>query len=132
MLLPLSLPLLAADPARSGPLATAQSPPGGSTLRTIADFQAAAAKSKALLRLPRFERRPAEVEAAAKAVIAEANKRLDALAAQDPANMDAGAGRRLRREIYAVCGSREAEESIHRFLGRERSIEPFLKHVGLK
>jgi thimet oligopeptidase len=46
--------------------------------------------------------------------------------------LDAGVGRRLRDEIYAVGGSRDAEVSIQRFLGRERSNEPFLKSVGLK
>ena len=46
--------------------------------------------------------------------------------------LDAGVGRRLRDEIYAVGGSRDAEVSILRFLGRERSNEPFLKSVGLK
>jgi len=46
--------------------------------------------------------------------------------------LDPVVGRRLRDEIYAVGGSREAEESIRRFLQRDRSSEPFLKHVGLK
>jgi Zn-dependent oligopeptidase len=46
--------------------------------------------------------------------------------------LDAGVGRRLRDEVYAVGGSRDAEVSIRRFLGRERSNEPFLKSVGLK
>ena len=46
--------------------------------------------------------------------------------------LDTVVGRRLRDEIYAVGGSREAEESIHRFLLRDRSNEPFLKSVGLK
>ncbi len=46
--------------------------------------------------------------------------------------LDPGVGRRLRNEIYAVGGSRDAEESIHGFLLRERSNEPFLKSVGLK
>ena len=46
--------------------------------------------------------------------------------------LDPAVGRRLRDEVYAVGGSREAEESIRKFLGRERSNEPFLKHVGLK
>ena len=42
------------------------------------------------------------------------------------------AGRRLRDEIYAVGNSRDATESIEKFLGRERSIEPFLKKIGAK
>jgi thimet oligopeptidase len=54
-------------------------------LRTVADFQAAAARNQAVLALPKYERTPAELEASAKAVIAEANRDLDALAAQVPA-----------------------------------------------
>jgi len=46
--------------------------------------------------------------------------------------LDPTIGRRLRDEVYAVGGSREAEESIRRFLGRERSNQPFLEHVGLR
>jgi thimet oligopeptidase len=46
--------------------------------------------------------------------------------------LDAAMGRRLRHEVYAVGGARDAEESIRRFLQRERSNEPFLKQVGLK
>jgi thimet oligopeptidase len=46
--------------------------------------------------------------------------------------LDATVGRRLRDEIYAVGGARDADVSIERFLGRARSNEPFLKSVGLK
>ncbi len=46
--------------------------------------------------------------------------------------MDREAGMRLRHEIYAVGGSRPIEESIRAFLGRERSIEPFLKSLGIE
>jgi Zn-dependent oligopeptidase len=45
--------------------------------------------------------------------------------------LDAQAGRRLRDEIYAPGGSREAEVSIRSFLGRERSLEPFLQSIGI-
>jgi thimet oligopeptidase len=45
---------------------------------------------------------------------------------------DKAAGRRLRDEIYAPGGSRDVEESIRIFLGRERSIEPFLKKIGIE
>jgi thimet oligopeptidase len=45
---------------------------------------------------------------------------------------DRGVGRRLREEIYAVGWSREIEESIERFLGRKRSLSPFLKKIGVK
>ena len=40
-------------------------------------------------------------------------------------------GRRLRDEIYAVGNSRDANVSIEKFLGRPRSIEPFLKKIGV-
>ena len=44
---------------------------------------------------------------------------------------DKGVGRRLRNEIYAVGGSRDINLSIERFLGRKRSLEPFLKKIGI-
>lgn len=46
--------------------------------------------------------------------------------------MDKPTGMRLRKEIYAKGGSREIEESIHAFLQRERSLEPFFEYIGLK
>ncbi len=46
--------------------------------------------------------------------------------------MDETVGRRLRDEIYAPGGSRDIEESIRKFLGRERSIKPFLKEIGIE
>jgi Zn-dependent oligopeptidase len=45
---------------------------------------------------------------------------------------DTGVGRRLRAEVYAVGGSRDANISIRKFLGRERSIEPFLRSIGIE
>ena len=45
--------------------------------------------------------------------------------------MDRPTGRRLRNEIYAVGGSREIDDSIRAFLGRERSLEPFFRFIGL-
>lgn len=45
---------------------------------------------------------------------------------------DEKAGRRLRDEIYAPGDSRDVEVSIEKFLGRTRSIEPFLKKLGIK
>jgi thimet oligopeptidase len=45
---------------------------------------------------------------------------------------DREAGRRLRDEIYAPGGSRDVEESIRAFLGRERSLGPFLKKLGIQ
>ena len=44
---------------------------------------------------------------------------------------DANAGRRLREEVYAVGDSRDVNISIEKFLGRQRSIEPFLKKIGV-
>jgi thimet oligopeptidase len=44
---------------------------------------------------------------------------------------DSKAGRRLRDEIYAPGGSRDVNISIHEFLGRERSINPFLEDIGI-
>ena len=44
---------------------------------------------------------------------------------------DKAAGMRMRQEIYSVGGSRDVNESIGKFLGRPRSIEPFLKRIGV-
>jgi thimet oligopeptidase len=45
--------------------------------------------------------------------------------------LDTGAGMRLRKEIYEPGDSRDVNESIEKFLGRPRAIEPFLKHIGI-
>ncbi len=45
---------------------------------------------------------------------------------------DQQAGLRLRREIYQVGDSRDINVSIEKFLGRPRSIEPFLKRIGVE
>lgn len=45
---------------------------------------------------------------------------------------DRGAGRRLRTEIYETGDSRDVNTSIEKFLGRPRSIEPFLKKLGIE
>ncbi|HVR37270.1 MAG TPA: M3 family metallopeptidase [Methylomirabilota bacterium] len=45
---------------------------------------------------------------------------------------DSDAGRKLRDEIYAPGGSRDANISIRRFLGRERRLEPFLENLGIR
>ena len=44
---------------------------------------------------------------------------------------DKKAGMRLRKEIYEVGDSRDVNISIEKFLGRPRSIEPFLKKIGI-
>ncbi len=44
--------------------------------------------------------------------------------------LDREAGLRLRREIYEPGGSRDITESVEKFLGRPRSIEPFLEKSG--
>jgi len=43
---------------------------------------------------------------------------------------DRTAGRRMRDEIYAVGDSRDVNVSIEKFLGRPRSLQPFLKKIG--
>lgn len=45
--------------------------------------------------------------------------------------MDSNVGMKLRREIYEVGGSRDANESVRAFLGREWEIGPFLKSIGI-
>ncbi|MGA2245875.1 MAG: M3 family metallopeptidase [Verrucomicrobiota bacterium] len=45
---------------------------------------------------------------------------------------DKTAGLRMRNEIYAVGDSRDISESIEKFLGRPRSLEPFLKKIGVE
>jgi len=40
-------------------------------------------------------------------------------------------GMRMRNEIYAVGNSRDINVSIEKFLGRPRSLEPFLKRIGV-
>jgi thimet oligopeptidase len=44
---------------------------------------------------------------------------------------DQQAGMRLRKEIYEVGDSRDVNISIEKFLGRPRSIDPFLKKIGI-
>jgi thimet oligopeptidase len=44
---------------------------------------------------------------------------------------DSTAGHRLRTEIYAPGDSRDVNASIEKFLGRQRSLEPFLKKLGI-
>jgi Zn-dependent oligopeptidase len=45
---------------------------------------------------------------------------------------DKTAGMRMRNEIYSVGDSRDINISIEKFLGRPRSIEPFLEKIGVK
>src|SRR5438270_1572006 len=44
---------------------------------------------------------------------------------------DTAAGQRLLKEIYEPGDSRDANISIEKFLGRSRSLEPFLKKIGI-
>ena len=44
---------------------------------------------------------------------------------------DKQAGMRLRKQIYEVGDSRDVNISIEKFLGRPRSIQPFLKKIGI-
>jgi thimet oligopeptidase len=46
--------------------------------------------------------------------------------------LDPGVGRRLRDEVYAVGNTRDVAESVEIFLGRPRSMQPFLEYVGIK
>jgi thimet oligopeptidase len=45
---------------------------------------------------------------------------------------DQAAGRRLRTEVYETGDSRDVNVSIEKFLGRKRSLEPFLKKIGIE
>jgi oligopeptidase A len=45
---------------------------------------------------------------------------------------DKNAGMRLRKEIYEVGDSRDINVSIEKFLGRPRSLTPFLKKIGVE
>ena len=45
---------------------------------------------------------------------------------------DQTAGMKLRKEIYEVGDSRDVNLSIEKFLGRPRSVEPFLKRIGVE
>jgi len=45
---------------------------------------------------------------------------------------DKKVGMRMRQEIYEVGDSRDVNVSIEKFLGRPRSIEPFLKKIGVE
>jgi thimet oligopeptidase len=45
---------------------------------------------------------------------------------------DTATGRRLRDEIYAPGDSRDVNESIEKFLGRKRSLDPFLRKIGIE
>jgi Zn-dependent oligopeptidase len=44
---------------------------------------------------------------------------------------DKNAGMKLRKQIYEVGDSRDVNVSIEKFLGRPRSVEPFLKRIGI-
>ncbi len=46
--------------------------------------------------------------------------------------LDASAGLRLRNEIYGAGNTRDVGESVEKFLGRPRSMQPFLEYVGIK
>ena len=44
---------------------------------------------------------------------------------------DKATGMRLRKEVYEVGDARDVNVSIEKFLGRSRSIEPFLERIGV-
>jgi thimet oligopeptidase len=45
---------------------------------------------------------------------------------------DQAAGHRLRTEVYEQGDSRDVNVSIEKFLGRQRSLDPFLKKIGIE
>ena len=45
--------------------------------------------------------------------------------------LDKDAGMKMRNEIYAQGDARDVEVSIEKFLGRARSIQPFLEYIGI-
>ena len=47
-------------------------------------------------------------------------------------HFDIATGMKLRKEIYEVGDARDVNESIEKFLGRPRSIAPFLKRIGVE
>lgn len=46
--------------------------------------------------------------------------------------LDEGVGRRLRNEVYGAGNTRDVADSVEKFLGRPRSMQPFLEYVGIK
>ncbi|MEM7146554.1 MAG: M3 family metallopeptidase [Verrucomicrobiota bacterium] len=46
--------------------------------------------------------------------------------------LDKEIGRKLRKEIYEPGDSRDVEESVETFLGRPRSLDAFLKNLGIE
>ncbi|HEY0966741.1 MAG TPA: M3 family metallopeptidase [Opitutaceae bacterium] len=44
--------------------------------------------------------------------------------------MDTSVGMRLRNEVYGAANTRDVNQSVEAFLGRPRSITPFLKFLG--
>jgi Zn-dependent oligopeptidase len=45
--------------------------------------------------------------------------------------LDKDAGMKMRNEVYAPGDSRDVSVSIEKFLGRPRSIQPFLESIGI-
>ena len=46
--------------------------------------------------------------------------------------LDEKVGLRLRNEVYGVGNTRDVGDSVEKFLGRPRSMQPFLEYVGIK
>jgi thimet oligopeptidase len=46
--------------------------------------------------------------------------------------LDEKVGRRLRDEVYGKGDTRDVGDSVEKFLGRPRSMQPFLDYVGIK
>jgi thimet oligopeptidase len=47
-------------------------------------------------------------------------------------HLDVATGLKMRQEIYQVGDARSANDSIEKFLGRPRSLAPFLERIGAK
>ncbi len=46
--------------------------------------------------------------------------------------LDEKVGMRLRNEVYGMGNTRDVGDSVEKFLGRPRSMQPFLEYVGIK
>lgn len=51
---------------------------------------------------------------------------------EDEGVLDPGVGRRYRAEILEPGGSKDADELLHNFLGREPNQQAFLRHLGIE
>jgi thimet oligopeptidase len=92
-------------------------------LKTVDDFRDAAAKAKALLKLPELEQTPEAIEKAANDAIAVADAALDEIAALDPAKVT------FANTILALdtTGYRAQQVGARLYLIKETSTNPALR-----